>query len=78
MDRSVDELTALAVYVITETASQDGKVGGPVRVVTIQPDSGGQELSDERVREIHEMNERRAAALRQSFYTGEGDGAGNG
>ncbi|HVB00741.1 MAG TPA: hypothetical protein VNE42_05715 [Acidimicrobiales bacterium] len=29
-DRSVQELTALAVYTITETASQDGKVGGRV------------------------------------------------
>ena len=70
-DRSLEELTALAVYVITETASQDGKVGGPVRVATIQPDAGGRELSDDAVRAIHETNENRGGALRQSFYTGE-------
>lgn len=42
-DRTLDELTALAIYAITETASQDGKVGGPVNVITITaaPQPGG-------------------------------------
>jgi len=68
-DRSLKDLLALAVYVITETASQDGKVGGPVSVVTVTPDKGGVRLSDEDVRKIHESNEQRGAALRKSFYT---------
>jgi len=67
-DRSLAELTSLAVYVITETASQDGKVGGPVRVVTISPE-GGRELTRAQVEGIQEANEERAAALRRSFYT---------
>lgn len=67
-DRSLGDLQNLAVYVITETASQDGKVGGPVRCVTISPD-GASEMTDEQVQEIHTSNEKRAAALRESFYT---------
>lgn len=68
-DRSLKDLLALAVYVITETASQDGKVGGPVSVVTVTPDQGGVRLSEDEVRKIHESNEQRGAALRKSFYT---------
>jgi len=68
-DRSLKDLLALAVYVITETASQDGKVGGPVRVVTVTPEHGGVSLSEEEVRKIHDSNEQRGAALRKSFYT---------
>ncbi|HET8623044.1 MAG TPA: hypothetical protein VFM14_05740 [Gemmatimonadales bacterium] len=68
-DRTLADLTSLALYVITETASQDGKVGGPVRVVTITPDKGGALLTDDQVRSLHESNEARAKALRQSFYT---------
>lgn len=70
-DRQLTDLTALAVYVITETASQDGKVGGPVRVVTIKPDGDGVELTPEQVQKIHESNEARGSALRQSFYSKE-------
>jgi 20S proteasome alpha/beta subunit len=68
-DRSLADLTSLAVYVITETASQDGKVGGPVRVVTITPDNGGSMLPENDVVAVHESNEKRARALRESFYT---------
>jgi 20S proteasome alpha/beta subunit len=67
-DRSVAELTALAVYVITETASQDGKVGGPVNVINITPDQGCEALKDEEVREIVTRNEARSQSLRDSFY----------
>jgi 20S proteasome alpha/beta subunit len=67
-DRTLADLQSLAVYVITETASQDGKVGGPVRCVTITRD-GASVMTDEKVTEIHKSNETRAAALRESFYT---------
>jgi len=68
-NRPLVDLLALAVYVITETASQDGKVGGPVRVVTIGPDGGGTELTQEAVDKIHRSNDRRGEQLRSSFYT---------
>lgn len=68
-DRTVEELASLAVYVITETASQDGKVGGPVNVITIVPDSKGcQLMTPTAVQKIQETNQLRAKALRDSFY----------
>lgn len=69
-NRSVEELSALAVYVITETASQDGKVGGPVKVVAIR-ESGGELLTEEAVQNIVGANEVRSEALRSSFYQAE-------
>lgn len=70
-DRSVQELTALAVYTITETASQDGKVGGPVKVITITPDDGCTALDQDAVEEVISHNEARSSALRDSFYEGD-------
>ncbi len=67
-DRSVQELTALAVYVITETASQDGKVGGPVKVITVAPDKGCVALDEEQVQRIVVGNDERSRSLRDSFY----------
>jgi 20S proteasome alpha/beta subunit len=68
-DRTVQELTALAVYAITETAGQDGKVGGPVNVVTISPGKAGcRQLSPETVVAVQKANESRLQALRDSFY----------
>src|SRR5713101_3735595 len=66
--RALEELTALAVYVITETASQDGKVGGPIQVLTVQPDAGCTELSETAVQEVLVLNEGRSRSLKDSFY----------
>ena len=71
-DRTVDELLPLAVYAVTETASQDGKVGGPVNVVTIRAVNGCEALSDEQVARVTEENRERAASLRSSFYNADG------
>ncbi|MGH2635752.1 MAG: hypothetical protein ACRDHU_06380 [Actinomycetota bacterium] len=67
-NRSIQELTALAVYVITETASQDGKVGGPVKVITISADDGCAVLDEDQVVHVLDGNEVRSKALRDSFY----------
>jgi len=68
-DRTIIELTPLAVYVITETASQDGKVGGPVNVITIRPGGEGcQFLEEETVKGIQDDNLSRSKVLRDSFY----------
>jgi 20S proteasome alpha/beta subunit len=68
-DRTVEELTPLAVYVITETASQDGKVGGPVKVITVRPDDRGCEALDSAaVDMVMATNEQRSKTLRDSFY----------
>lgn len=71
-DRTVGELLPLAVYAITETASQDGKVGGPVNVVTIRADNGCEALNEGQVDAVMQENQERAAALRSSFYNAEG------
>ncbi|MDA8301939.1 MAG: hypothetical protein M0005_10435 [Actinomycetota bacterium] len=67
-NRSLADLTALAVYVITETASQDGKVGGPVRVVVLRPQANAEMLSPDKVARIEAENASRARILRDSFY----------
>ena len=67
-DRTVQELTPLAAYVITETASQDGKVGGPVRVIVVSPDSGCEALNPSDVDRVLSNNAVRSKTLRDSFY----------
>lgn len=69
-DRSIDELVALAVYVITETASQDGKVGGSVSVIQITPGEGCVTLDGDAVQDVLDANEQRSENLRSSFYNG--------
>jgi 20S proteasome alpha/beta subunit len=73
-DRTVQELTSLAIYVISETASQDGKVGGPVNVVTINPGQEGcKTLAPDAVQRIQAANDSRSKALRDSFYERRGN-----
>ncbi len=67
-DSTVEQLKALAVYVITETASQDGKVGGRVQMATITPRGGCKELTVEEVEAIVSQNQRRSEALKASFF----------
>lgn len=71
--RSVTDLTALAVYVITETASQDGKVGGPISVIQVTPEDGCVALETSEVSQVSAANSTRSLALRDSFYQ-HGDG----
>jgi 20S proteasome alpha/beta subunit len=66
------ELKALAAYVIVETASQDGKVGGPVQMATITPDDGCAILGRPAVEEIVDANAARSEQLRRSFFANAG------
>jgi 20S proteasome alpha/beta subunit len=65
----IEDLTSLAAYLVTETASQDGKVGGPVQIATISA-SSSQSLCPEAVEEIVFANKERSRALRKSFLRG--------
>jgi 20S proteasome alpha/beta subunit len=67
--KAQEELAPLAVYAISETASQDGKVGGPIRVVIVSP-TGSKELTDVEVNNIVKRNRTKTTALRNSFYKG--------
>ena len=64
---SVEQAKALAEYLIAETASQDPKVGGPIRIAEITADSGYRELTKEEVEQIHSANEELNQNLRQFF-----------
>lgn len=64
---SVEQAKALAEYLIAETASQDPKVGGPIRIAEINVDTGYKELTKEEVERIHSANEQLNQNLRQFF-----------
>ncbi len=68
---STSEATALGVYLIGETASQDPKVGGPIQVAVITPKQGYRELKDSEVKAIQSKNERQNQRLRKFFLSGE-------
>lgn len=64
---SVEQAKALAEYLIAETASQDPKVGGPIRIAEITADKGYRELTKEEVEQIHSANEQLNQNLRHFF-----------
>jgi len=66
-DLDVEKLLPLGAYVITETASQDGKVGGPVQLMKILPDEGCVPLKENEIGNILQDNNLRSEKLRQSF-----------
>lgn len=68
-DRSRNDLAALATYVITETASQDGKVGGPVQIIEITPDNGCASLETAQIELLIDGNHKRSTELKTSFYS---------
>jgi 20S proteasome alpha/beta subunit len=67
---SVDNLVRLAAYLIAETATQDPKVGGPIRIATLLPTSGFEELGGKRVDEIIRLNGEQNDKLKQFLFGG--------
>lgn len=67
---SRERARALAEYLIAETASQDPKVGGPIKIAEIDPKDGFRALTPEEVDELHEANASLSADLRKFFLTG--------
>jgi hypothetical protein len=67
---AVVHLRALAAYLISETATQDPKVGGPIRIAEITPEKGYQELDESIVNEIIKKNEEQNLKLRKFFSEG--------
>lgn len=63
----IERVAEITAYVIAETASQDPKVGGPIRMAQSTP-AGFLELPPERVNAILESNKGRSARLK-SFFT---------
>ena len=69
---SIKQLIGLAIYVISETATQDTKVGGSIKAVKISIDGGYKEFDSSEIKKIIEKNEKVNKILKQYFY-GEGE-----
>ena len=67
---TLEKAKALSEYLIAETASQDPKVGGRIRMAMVTPDKGYIELTEAEVTAIHQANEGLNQKLRQFFLTG--------
>lgn len=70
VDMVIENLKRLAAYVVTETASQDGKVGGPVQIGVITPNGQTQMLNKEEINSIIKENENKSAELKELFRKG--------
>ena len=68
-DITLQDAIAMAHYVITETATQDGKVGGPVRMATIDPKTGYSEVSESTVAELKKRDQKVNEELAKLFRT---------
>jgi hypothetical protein len=66
---TADNAAALAEYLISETASQDPKVGGPIRIAKILP-TGYIPLTDEEVSTLKKKNARLNDKLKRFFVGG--------
>lgn len=63
-------LQALAAYLITETATQDPKVGGPIQMAEIRPIAGWKELEVGTIDAIEKSNEQQSLKIREFFFKG--------
>jgi hypothetical protein len=62
-----ESAAALAEYLISETASQDPKVGGPIRIAKVTPQKGYYSLTDGEVASLKRKNEAINAKLKRFF-----------
>ena len=63
-----ESAAALGEFLISETATQDPKVGGPINIAAICPKEGYRELSRDEIARIHERNEQQGSKLKESFF----------
>lgn len=71
-DMTTAHLQSLAAYVISETATQDPKVGGPIRIAEISGPQGFVEIADVDIESIIRRNEEQNRRLREFFFRGDG------
>lgn len=64
---ALDIAKDLATYCIAETASQDGKVGGPIRLAIARPNADIAVLTDQEIAEVTARADRHRETLRNSF-----------
>jgi hypothetical protein len=68
-DISLDVAKDLAAYCIEETASQDGKVGGPLRMAIVRPKQETEIVGDDEIAKLGRRVDAHREALRKSFLT---------
>jgi 20S proteasome alpha/beta subunit len=66
---AVDIAKDLAAYCILETASQDGKVGGPIQLAIARPDTDISILNNDEIAEITRRAGQHRETLRNSFLS---------
>ena len=70
-EMNIEDAMALAAYVITETATQDGKVGGPLQLMSLKDGGSVVELTAEKILEIVNENTERSNKLKELFFSKE-------
>ena len=68
---NIVHLSALAAHLIAETATQDPKVGGPIRIAQITQEKGYEELSESSVTSIVKQNEEQNQKMKEFFFGGD-------
>ncbi len=66
-DMPLEAAKRLASYVIAETATQDGKVGGPIQMMELKPSDSIKEVSTEELKKISKQNETVNLKLKKLF-----------
>ena len=67
MTATKEHVISLAEYIISETGTQDPKVGGPIGIAVISPDSGYRELDESEVADVRQKNQEEMHKLREHF-----------
>jgi len=67
-DSPLQTTIELGAYCILETASQDGKVGGPLQAAIIEPSKGFKFLTNEKINNIISKVKQHRKNLQDSFY----------
>lgn len=67
-DISLQSAVELSAYCISETATQDGKVGGAIQIAEITPKNGFKAYSKEEAAEIIEENKKQSQSLQGLFF----------
>ena len=67
-EMSIQNALSLAAYVITETATQDGKVGGPLQLMYLENNKDIIELDADQTKKIVNENVERSNKLEKLFF----------
>jgi len=67
-DMSLQSAIELATYCISETATQDGKVGGAIQIAEITKNNGFRAYTKREAENITEENKKQSQSLRRLFF----------